>query len=72
MPASPIFDSEGNCHSSNMNNEYGLTKREYFAGLAMQGMSSHPDFYGNSETFSNDIARDCVKFADALLEELDK
>jgi hypothetical protein len=48
------------------------TKREHFAGLAMQGMSSHPDFYGQSTDFAEIIARDSVKLADALLKELDK
>lgn len=43
----------------------GLTKREYFAGLAMQGMASNDLTY-------EDIAHDAVKMADALLKELDK
>ncbi len=43
----------------------GLTKREYFAGLAMQGMAR---IEGNVE----DIAHDAVKIADALLAELRK
>lgn len=50
----------------------GLTKREAFAMAAMQGMSSHSDFYGQSKSFAEDIARDSVKFADALLKELEK
>jgi len=50
----------------------GLTKREAFAMAAMQGMSSHPEFYGQSGEFANNIASDCVKFADALLKELEK
>lgn len=43
----------------------GLTKREYFAGLAMQGIAS-------SDLTYEDIAHDAVKMADALLVELDK
>jgi hypothetical protein len=42
----------------------GLTKREYFAGLAMQGMLAS-DYRG-------DINIMAVKFADALLAELRK
>jgi len=43
----------------------GLTKREYFAGLAMQGMA------GNTEYMEIDvIASDAVRIADALLNEL--
>lgn len=52
--------------------EIGLTKREHFAAMAMQGMSSHPEFYGTSTAFAENIARDSVKLADALLKELSK
>lgn len=43
----------------------GLTKREYFAGLAMQGMAM-------SDLKFEDIAHDAVKMADAVLAELEK
>jgi hypothetical protein len=43
----------------------GLTKREYFAGLAMQGMVM-------SDLKFEDMAHDAVKMADALLAELRK
>lgn len=45
--------------------EKGLTKREYFAGLAMQGFLARP--------FDSiiHVAEASVKFADALLKELD-
>jgi hypothetical protein len=48
----------------------GLTKREYFAGLAMQGwMSSN----GNPlDHYIPKMAAECVAYADALLEELAK
>jgi hypothetical protein len=50
-------------------NEYerqeGLTKREYFAGMAMQGMAM-------SDLKFEDMAHDAVKMADALLAELEK
>jgi hypothetical protein len=42
----------------------GLTKREYFAGLAMQGMLAS-DYRGDIDIMA-------VKFADALLAELRK
>jgi hypothetical protein len=45
---------------------YGLTKREYFAGLAMQGILSYDGQGGSSELY----AKNAVQFADALLEEL--
>lgn len=43
----------------------GLTKREYFTGLAMQGMAM-------SGLKFEDIAHDAVKMADAVLAELEK
>lgn len=54
----PILDNQ-------FEDNKGLTKREYFAGLAMQGMA-------NSDLTYEDIAHDAVKMADALLKELDK
>jgi len=46
----------------------GLTKRELFAAMAMQGYKAN-----NDVDFSSDeaMARRCVECADALLEELD-
>lgn len=44
----------------------GLNKREYFAGLAMQGLTS-------TETFPLDkVAEESVRLADELLKELEK
>lgn len=54
----PILDNQ-------FEDNKGLTKREYFAGLAMQGMAS-------SDLTYEDIAHDAVKMADAILKELDK
>jgi hypothetical protein len=52
----PILDNQ-------FEDNKGLTKREYFAGLAMQGMAM-------SDLKFEDMARDAVKMADALLAEL--
>ena len=46
--------------------ECGLTKREHFAGLAMQG---HIAKYGHLESTA---ASECVEAADRLLKELEK
>ena len=46
---------------------YGLTKREYFAGLAMQGFCSTDSAMVNS---SQILAEWSVTMADALLKEL--
>lgn len=45
-----------------------ITKREYFAGLAMQGMLSNPETYGDREIMMHEAVRN----ADALLNELEK
>ena len=46
----------------------GLTKRELFAAMAMQGLISNPDKSYDSAC----AASDAVAFADALLAELAK
>ena len=47
----------------------GLTKREHFAGLAMQGFIASGYYNSNAPVFTADSA---VRAADALLAELDK
>ena len=47
----------------------GLTKREYFAGLAMQGFLAK---YGNDEHDDETCAKYSAWMADALLAELEK
>jgi len=48
----------------------GLTKREHFAAMAMQGLiaSDTPEWTGTPES----QAENAVKYADALLKELQK
>jgi len=48
--------------------QLGLTKREYFAGLAMQGILSYDGQGGSPELY----AKNAVQFAEALLKELEK
>ena len=55
----------------------GLTKREYFAGLAMQGLLARNPNRQNGETDlgmleANRIAEESVVMADFILEELEK
>lgn len=47
----------------------GLTKREYFAGLAMQGLLAA---HGNSGAHRPRLAKDCIEIADELLKQLEK
>jgi hypothetical protein len=56
-----------------------ITKREYFAGLAMQGlMASMIEMRANGQSINmhggmcENLAIECVDMADALLEELAK
>jgi hypothetical protein len=66
LPANPIYykDRDGqDCL------ETGLTKREYFAGLAMQGILAR-DKYPLSEGEMNAIAELSTYMADQLLKQL--
>lgn len=49
----------------------GLTKREYFAAMAMQGLLVGASV-GCAGSEPEDIARDACKTADALIAELNK
>lgn len=49
----------------------GLTKRGYFAGLAMQGILANNDEILLAESAEN-IAKISIKFADALLKQLNQ
>ena len=52
----------------------GLTKREHYAGLAMQGLLALPD-KGTFGSFDEAIERICevsVKFADELFKQLEE
>ncbi len=53
----------------------GLTKREYFAGLAMQGLLANPSVKWPGGRFSLSIGAtvsDAANIADALIAELEK
>ena len=59
--------------------DLGLTKREYFAGLAMQGiMASLTEMQANGHStlhfagLDETLALEAVSIADAVLKELDK
>jgi len=58
-----VNDYEGNKESG------GLTKREHFAGLAMQGILSNNDWIAVGW---EDTARRAINAADTLLKELEK
>ena len=50
----------------------GLTKREYFAGLALQGICVNAGRNGHDFNKKEKIAKASIELADALLKELSK
>ena len=65
MPQPPMFNKYGTVL---WGNQSGLTKREHFAGLAMQGCRARNSNYASWE----DMAKDAVEMADALLAALEE
>lgn len=53
-------------------NAKGLTKREYFAGLAMQGLLSANAMYNGKTDERALISQDAIAHADELLKQLEK
>ena len=64
-PASPVE----NCITDDSGSYLGLTKREHFAGLAMQGMITSKYF---GEFKADELSKMAIDFSDELLKELDK
>jgi len=56
-------DTEGNFN--------GLTKREYFAAMAMQGLLSCNAKYGGKEDYIK-LTQDSVRYADLLINALNR
>jgi hypothetical protein len=81
MPAMPLtgdaytdINGTANCQGS-IQDGMGLTKREHFAGLAMQAMISskyYGDFNETAHERPEGIAVNALRHADALLTELNK
>ena len=61
-----------NGHPKPSKHSAGLNKREYFAGLAMQGMCVNAGRNTLSFTKMSELAEKATECADALLEELAK
>lgn len=68
--ANPFYEILGMANGvpTRYRNHTGLTKREHFAAMAMQGLCSHSGDYHLPEH----MAKDAVMYADALLAELEK
>jgi len=67
MPAMPFVEPEGTC---NVNE--GLTKREHFAAMAMQGILSNPYWFEQGYYGESLVGTNALKYADALLAELER
>ena len=63
----PINPIEGSHQGINPEMIIGLTKREYFAGLAMQGMLANKDVIN---MVSIKTAERAIEYADELLKQL--
>ena len=74
MPAMPISPASPNSSDPEWAAAVGvgLTKREHFAGLAMQGLCSGCDSDGCWTHDAGITAAAAIEYADALLTELDK
>jgi hypothetical protein len=68
----PAMPQEWEAHVEGVE-QTGLTKREYFAGLAMQGLLSAIESTKFEYEFQHEtLAMDAVASADALLAELER
>ena len=79
MPAMPLFDSEAmpcavrNPDTDEIFQAVGLTKREHFAGLMMQGMLSNSGVVDDLDSGAIKwLSERATSMADALLAELSK
>lgn len=68
-PISPIYSDMAPVGFQCQEGYNGLTIRQHFAGLAMQGFRANPDY---SQTHPDNIANLSVQSADALIEALNK
>ena len=77
-----VKNGENMIHSFNstdysQGNFEGLTKREYFAGLAMQGLISNPNIKRPTPSYIDDgkeysdFSKVAIEYADELLKQLE-
>jgi hypothetical protein len=64
----PAFNYSVGLSNHEVESMVGLTKREYFAGLAMQGLCACP----NLAISRVDLASESIKQADELLKQLEE
>jgi hypothetical protein len=71
LPANPISEEETDRVIDQVKIFTGLTKREHFAAMAMQGLCSAHDQSGTWSHDARNVALTAVMYADALLAELE-
>ena len=67
-----VNDGDGVTRSDMEYESVGLTKREYFAVKAMQGMCANSNCEPTTERHYSNIVSDSVAIADALLKALEE
>ena len=67
QPIYPVLDL-----NDDMSGLRGLTKREYFAGLAMHGLLSSNAMYNGKTDERALLCQDAIAHADELLKQLEK
>lgn len=68
FPQGALQLDNGDIMPTNQFGESGLTKRELFAAMAMQGMLARSNFSGSFDV----LVKHSLRCADALLDQLDK
>lgn len=73
LPAFPLPQQQDPCTGGITSyTEFGLSKLEYFAGLAMQGICVNAGRNGHFYSNGKSIAIDAIEMAKDLMVELDK
>lgn len=67
-PAFPTLEQNGDYDGRYWNTVAGLTKREWFAGMVLQGMLAHPTTPGTTQL----LVISCFQVADAMIEQSQK
>jgi hypothetical protein len=70
LPAFPISEEETDRIDQGIRIYSGLTKREYFAAKAMQGLMGNNATEPTQQVHFDNIAEDSVRAADAILKVL--
>jgi hypothetical protein len=75
LPAFPVSEEETDRIDEGVKIYSGLTKREYFAAKAMQGLITNPkiirpDFEEEEKSGMEDFSEIAVKYADGLIKAL--